>query len=103
LLSLPVGRAAIGNTRAPATGILIALMATDTPTVSELPVLIVVPASRGCDQPREQLDSLLGITGQQRLKPRAAEHRLGTSVGLATAMAGRRYGRVRATRSLRGP
>ncbi len=89
--------------RAPATGILIALMAADTPTVSELPVLIVAPASCGGDQPREQLDGLRRLLRVERLKPRLDEHRLGTSVGLAAAMAGRRCGSVRATRSLRGP
>jgi hypothetical protein len=61
---LPIGCAAIGKLRAPAAGILIALMAADTPAVvREPPAVIAAPASRSGDQPREQLDSLLGIIG----------------------------------------
>jgi hypothetical protein len=70
------------------------------------PRLIGAPKHRtlgGEDQRREQLDCLRRLLRLKQLKPWPAEHQLGTSVGLAEAMAGRRYGSVRATRSLRGP
>lgn len=62
-------------------------MAADTPTVS-VPTVIVAPASRGGDQPRDQLDGLRRLLRVQRLKPRLAERAL--AHGTAVAVLGRR-------------
>lgn len=86
-LCLPVGCAAIGNTRALATGISVVLTVAYTPAVSELPATIAALAS-GDDQPRKQLHRLLGIVGQQRLKLRAPEGRAGLVMMIALNVVG---------------
>lgn len=88
-LGLPVGYAAIGNTRALAAGVLLVLMAADTPDVSGPFAVIVAPASGGGDQPREQLDGLRRLLRVERLKPRLAERAF--AHGAAVAALGQRH------------
>lgn len=85
-LCLPVGCAAIGNTRALTAGMTGAPAATDTPAVSESFAVIIVPTSGGGDQSREQLDRLLGTARPERLEPRAAEDEAGPVATIALNM-----------------